>query len=97
MKILYEWSWNRLSLWKNTRDSDGCGGSSRIFTLWPPWVYSGIKNRILYGPDPLEECAKWLKLNNHWNDEDFFRAVCWWYANSSKPGTMVKLNPWLFL
>ena len=90
-KPTYEWSWKRLSLWQNVDH-----GSSRIFTLWPPWLYRNVVNRIMYGECPFVTMERWLKRNGHWDDEDFMRAICWWYANHSAPGTLVKLNPKIF-
>lgn len=95
--VTYEWSWPRLSLFQIVKDGVG-GYSSRVFTLWPPWAWYHILCWVgYYPPDPFQDCKYWLKKNGHWDDEDFYRAVCWWYANHSEPGQLVRLNPRLFL
>ncbi len=96
-KITYEWHWRILALFQNTKRLDGSGGSSqRLFSFWPPIVWGTIKYKWLmwrHGGDPFAACEKWLKQNGHWDDEDFMRAVTWWYGNHSEPGQLVKLNP----
>lgn len=39
MKKRYEWSWICLSLFRRYEDPDGCGGTTRIFTLKPAWLW----------------------------------------------------------
>lgn len=85
-KHSYEWMWSRLSLFKR-----GDGFSTRIFTLWPKWVWWWFRD--LGQPDPYADCESWLRRNGHWHDEDFMRAVIWYYGNGSKPGELVRLNP----
>ena len=98
MKTTYEWSWRILALFRNTDDGHGGVGSSRMFTLWPPLVWDSIKYNWFmwrHGGDPFKACERWLKKNNHWDDEDFMRAICWWYNNHSEPGQLARLNPTL--
>lgn len=97
--VTYSWSWRILALFRHEQYDWG-GGSQRIFSLWPPLIWSTAKYKWFmwrHGGDPFAACERWLKQNRHWNDADFMRAICWWYANRSEPGQLVRLNPKLFM
>lgn len=98
-KTTYKIMWSRLSLWRTDEYDLGGRSQTRVFTLWPKWVWWWI--RLWFVPDPYEHAERWLKKNGHWDDKDFYRAICWWYANKicwwygnkSDPGELIRLNP----
>lgn len=98
-RVTYEWSWVCLSLFRNTDDGKGVGGSSRVFTLKPAWLWQYWQNEFMvaigrWPPDPFDMCYRWLKKNNLWQREGkSFLAAITMYANSCEPGTLVNLNP----
>lgn len=98
MKINYEWSWVCLSLFRRFKDDNGNGGSSRVFTLKPAWLWQYWQNEFMiaigaWPPDPFYICERWLKRNNLWHREgESFLAAITMYGNSCEPGTLVKLN-----
>lgn len=101
-QITYEWSWACLSLfrkWSETMGDVEAGGSTRIFTLKPAWVWQYVQNWFMvklgfWPPDPFWVCEQWLRRNNLWHREgaDFFRAIDR-YAASCEPGHYLKLQP----
>lgn len=101
MKVTtYEWSWRCLSLFRNYYDPElSGGGSSRLFTLKPAWVWFYWKNEFMvaigkWPPDPFYICELWLRRNNHFHKEGpaFMQALSC-YAASCEPGTYVAINP----
>lgn len=98
--VKYEWSWKCLSLFRNYGDGKNGGGSARVFTLKPKWVYQFWREWILYWlrfdshPDPYIYYIRFERdyLREHPDCEDAFKAFC----NRSNPGTLLKLQPKLF-
>lgn len=112
--IRYEWHWRSLSLWretKETRESGGImvlsGGSARIFTLNPKWLWSDFKDWALWklglqaNPNPY---ADFEAFEKQWkrehpkrflaqDDPDEFHKILTRYGRDCEAGTLVKLQP----
>lgn len=100
--VTYEWSWACLSLFRKTNDATtGIGGTSRIITLKPAWVWWYWQNWFMvatgkWPPDPFWVYEQWLRKNNLWDCDGkaFFTAIDR-YAASCEPGELLRLNPTL--